>query len=70
MSKEMEKYATIEQAFQKIKHATGNTDVREMVNKFLQREQMYAILRNEVNENEKKYERMKFENDDKSSKLH
>jgi len=41
-----------------------------MVNKFLQREQMYAILRNEVNENEKKYERMKFENDDKSSKLH
>ena len=59
MSKEMENYATIEQAFQKIKQATGNTDVREMVNKFLQREQMYAVLRNEVNENEKKYERLK-----------
>jgi hypothetical protein len=38
MAKEMEKYSTIEHAFQKIKQATGNTDVREMVNKFLQRE--------------------------------
>lgn len=52
MSKEMNKYSAIEQAFQKIKQATGNTDVREMVNKFLQREQMYAVLRNEVSENE------------------
>ena len=35
MEKEMSKYAAIEGAFQKIKQATGNTDVREMVNKFL-----------------------------------
>jgi len=27
-----------------------------MVNKFLQREQMYAVLRNEVNENEERFE--------------
>ena len=52
----MEKYKTIEEAFQKIKQATGNTDVRDMVNKFLQREQMYAVLRNEVNENEERFE--------------
>lgn len=70
MSKEMDKYTAIEQAFQKIKQATGNTDVREMVNKFLQREQMYAVLRNEVNENEQKYERLKQENEQKSEKLH
>jgi len=56
MEKEMEKYKTIEEAFQKIKQATGNTDVRDMVNKFLQREQMYAVLRNEVNENEERFE--------------
>jgi len=41
-----------------------------MVNKFLQREQMYAVLRNEVNENEQKYERLKQENEAKSEKLH
>ena len=35
MEKEMEKYKAIEEAFQKIKQATGNTDVRDMVNKFL-----------------------------------
>jgi len=63
MSKEMDKYSSIESAFQKIKQATGNTDVREMVNKFLQREQMYAVLRNEVNDNEQKYERLKQENE-------
>lgn len=66
----MAKYAAIEGAFQKIKQATGNTDVREMVNKFLQREQMYAVLRNEVNEKECEYEQLKVENEVKKEKLH
>jgi len=52
MEKEMMKYKAIEEAFQKIKQATGNTDVREMVNKFLEREKLYAVLRNEVSDNE------------------
>jgi len=59
----MQKYAAIETAFQKIKQATGNTDVREMVNKFLTREQMYAVLRNEVNEKECEFEQLKVENE-------
>jgi len=63
MDKEMQKYAAIETAFQKIKQATGNTDVREMVNKFLTREQMYAVLRNEVNEKECEFEQLKVENE-------
>lgn len=70
MEKEMQNYAAIEGAFQKIKQATGNTDVREMVNKFLQREQLYAVLRNEVSEKEQEYEKLKAENEIKQQRLH
>ena len=66
----MSKYASIENAFQKIKQATGNTDVREMVNKFLTREQMYAVLRNEVNEKECEYEKLQQANEVKKARLH
>jgi hypothetical protein len=70
MDREMSKYASIEGAFQKIKQATGNTDVREMVNKFLTREQMYAVLRNEVNEKECEYEKLQQANEVKKARLH
>jgi hypothetical protein len=36
-----------------------------MVNKFLTREQMYAVLRNEVNEKECEFEQLKVENEQK-----
>lgn len=42
MDKEMKKSFVIEDAFQKIRTATGHTDVQEIVHKFLTREQTYA----------------------------
>ena len=44
MEREMQKYASIEGAFQKIRTATGNSDVKEMVQKFMTKEQTYAHL--------------------------
>ena len=53
MKKEMDKYKHLEEAFQKIRTSTGNSDVQEIVNKFLTREQTYTTLLTSVNENEK-----------------
>ena len=44
MAKEMQKFQQIEAAFSKIKGCTGNSDVREMVTKFMTKEQTYAHL--------------------------
>mmetsp|Transcript_7870 Transcript_7870/g.8855 ORF Transcript_7870/g.8855 Transcript_7870/m.8855 type:complete len:575 (+) Transcript_7870:29-1753(+) len=44
MEREMGKYKTIEQAFQKIKASTGLSDAREIVNRFVNREQTYSDL--------------------------
>jgi len=44
MEREMEKYSQIEKAFQTIRTTTGNSDVKEMVTKFMTREQTYADL--------------------------
>jgi len=38
MENEMRKFHTLEEAFQKIKTSTGNSDVQEMVYKFLTKE--------------------------------
>jgi len=38
MENEMNKYRNIEEAFQKIRTSTGNSDVTEMVHKFCTRE--------------------------------
>ena len=42
MDHEMKRYSQIEMAFQKIRASTGNSDVKEMVFKFITREQTYA----------------------------
>lgn len=70
MENEMKKYHNLEEAFQKIRTSTGNSDVQEMVNKFLTREQTYAQLLTAVNENEKKVEHLREENDKKEEILH
>ena len=70
MEREMAQYAQIEKAFQDIRSCAGNSDVKEMVTKFMQREQTYAHLLNAVSENEKKYEQLKSENEFKSERLH
>lgn len=42
MDKEMKRTFEVEEAFQRIKSATGYTDVQEIVQKFLTREQTYS----------------------------
>ena len=59
MEREMQKYAAIEHAFQQIRAATGNSDVKEMVHKFMTKEQTYAHLLTAVGEGEKKYDDLK-----------
>lgn len=62
--------AVIENAFQRIRTATGQTDVQEIVHQFLTREQTYAQLLTAVTSNEKKYEQLKIENEEKKDKQH
>ena len=70
MENEMEKFKELDEAFQKIRTSTGNSDVQEMVHKFLTREQTYAQLLKAVSENEKKLDNLRVENDKKSDELH
>ena len=70
MEAEMKKFRQLEEAFQKIRTSTGNSDVQEMVHKFLTREQTYAQLLTAVNENEKKLDELRQENDRKEEILH
>lgn len=69
MEREMSQYAHIELAFQKIRACSGNSDVREMVEKFMGREQTYATLLNQVSWKEKKYESLRMANEQKSEVL-
>ena len=66
----MGKFKELDEAFQKIRTSTGNSDVQEMVHKFLTREQTYAQLLTAVSENEKKLDNLRLENDKKNDILH
>lgn len=66
----MKHYRDLEDAFQKIRTSTGNSDVQEMVTKFLTREQTYAQLLTAVSDNENKLDQLRRENDDKTDILH
>lgn len=44
MEREMKAHMQTEQAFLKMRACAGNSDVKEMVNKFLSREQTYSSL--------------------------
>lgn len=52
MDREMKLHSQIEQAFLKMRSCAGNTDVKDMVNKFLTREQTYTSLLNSVKQSE------------------
>ena len=52
MSREMAKYRHIETSFQEIRCQTNNQDVREIVAKFMTKEQTYASLLVAVTANE------------------
>jgi len=65
MEKEMIKYQPIEVAFSRIKACTGNSDVREMVTKYMTKEQTYTHLLQQVGKGEKKFEDLKQQNEEK-----
>jgi predicted RNase H-like nuclease (RuvC/YqgF family) len=70
MEKEMKRTYEIEDAFQKIRAATGCSDVQEIVHKFLTREQTYSQLLMAVSDNERKIDNLRRENDQWREKLH
>ena len=65
----MAQYRHIEESFQKIRLQTNNSDVREIVQKFMTKEQTYSSLLVAVNENEQKYDQLKALNDQKRKQM-
>lgn len=59
-----------EQAFLKMRACAGNSDVKEMVNKFLQRETTYGSLLHNISTLEDKYESLSQQNEAKKQRLH
>jgi hypothetical protein len=62
MSREMQNYRHIEESFQTIRHQTNNSDVREIVQKFMTKEQTYSALLLAVSQNEQKYDELRMLN--------
>ena len=54
----------------KMRVCAGNSDVKEMVNKFLTREQTFTSVLKSVSNLEEKYDSLKTFNADKREKLH
>lgn len=70
MEKEMGRFMFIEDAFQRIRTATGISDVQQIVSKFLTREQAYSHLLSAVSENERKSDKLRHEHESLAMKLH
>lgn len=70
MEREMQAHKLNEQAFLKMRACAGNSDVKEMVSKFLQREQTYTSLLHNISTLEDKYEQLKIQNEQKRELLH
>ena len=66
----METHAYVEEAFQKIRTATGLSDVNEIVHRFLTREQTYSQLLMAVSENERKIDNLRVDHETHATKLH
>ena len=60
----------VENAFQKIRTATGLSDVNEIVHRFLTREQTYSELLMAVSDNERKIENLRWDHEQQQTKLH
>jgi len=58
----MQNYRHIEESFQTIRHQTNNSDVREIVQKFMTKEQTYSALLLAVSQNEQKYDELRMLN--------
>lgn len=62
MERLMKTHRETETAFLKIRACAGNDDVKEIVAKFMTREQSYTQLLKSVQSNEAKYEVLKAQN--------
>lgn len=69
MAREMGNYRHIEESFQIIRTQTNNSDVREIVQKFMTKEQTYASLLLAVSQNERKYDELKALNQQKQKEM-
>ena len=69
MDSEMKQHAQTEAAFVRMRACAGNSDVKEMVSKFLSREQTYTSLLASVNDYELKFELAKQDNEEKKEQL-
>eukprot|EP00825_Cyclidium_porcatum_P042829 TRINITY_DN5934_c0_g1_i6.p1 TRINITY_DN5934_c0_g1~~TRINITY_DN5934_c0_g1_i6.p1 ORF type:complete len:182 (-),score=48.67 TRINITY_DN5934_c0_g1_i6:375-920(-) len=69
MDREMNKFKVVEQAFQKIKQATGVSEAQEIINKFLTREQTYGELLASIAEFEKNIDNLKKQKEKHKQKL-
>lgn len=70
MEKEMKESAEIDDAFKRIKTATGVNDVQELVHKFLTREETYDELLIAVADSENRIDRLRKQNEDVRARLH
>ena len=70
MESEMDSHYVVEDAFQKIRTATGYSDVNEIVHRFLTREQTYSQLLMAVSENERKIDNLRVEHESLGYRLH
>lgn len=66
----MKTHVETETAFLKMRACAGNSDVKEMVIKFLQREQTYNSLLQNINRLENKYDALTVQTEDKKQHLH
>ena len=69
MSRQMQNYRHIEESFQEIRAKTNNSDVREIVAKFMTKEQTYTQLLLAVSANEQKYDELKALNQEKQKRV-
>ena len=69
MQREIKKFQGAEQAFQKIKAATGINDANEIVRKFLGREQTYSHLLISIAEYEKRIDSLKQQTEELSNRF-
>ena len=70
MEKEMNNHYYVEDAFQKIRTATGFSDVNEIVRRFLSREQTYSQLLMAVSDNERKIDNLRVDHEGHAARLH
>ena len=66
----MNKHYYVEDAFQKIRTATGFSDVNEIVHRFLTREVTYSQLLMAVSENERKIDNLRIDHEQLGARLH